>query len=112
MPLYQYECETCGPFEAVAPVARCREPARCGCGGDGRRVFAAPGGHPPACWPKESIALSVHRTQAKEANEHAAVHGCATRYKDDGTAVVPSRADQKKLVKARGYFNRSGSYGD
>lgn len=114
MPLYQFACEECeDTFDGFKPAARSSEKINCPwCDAPASRVFAAPGGHSAACWPKESIALSVHSTQAKEANEQAAKAGLATRYKDDGTAVIPSRAEQAKLVKARGMFNRGAGYGD
>lgn len=113
MPLYQYQCEDCeDTFDRTVGVAVSREPVKCDCGGTARRVFAAPGGHSPSCWPKESVALSVHSSQAKEAQEHANKAGVSVEYKPDGTCVVPSRAEQKKLVASRGYFNKGAGYGD
>ncbi len=43
MPTYGYACATCGPFEVIRPMAAAGAPAECpGCGGMGRRLFAAP----------------------------------------------------------------------
>lgn len=44
MPIYAFTCATCGPFEAVRPMAQAADPAFCGtCGSEARRVFSAPG---------------------------------------------------------------------
>ena len=44
MPLYAYECGSCGPFEAARPVAEAGAPGACPeCGGAGRRLFTPPG---------------------------------------------------------------------
>lgn len=40
MPVYDYLCETCGPFEATERMARCREPQDCPtCGAQAPRVL-------------------------------------------------------------------------
>jgi putative FmdB family regulatory protein len=113
MPLYQFQCDLCeDTFDRAVPMAASRKAVRCECGGVAVRVFAAPGGHNSSCWPKESIALSVHSSQAKEASEHARAAGVNVEYKPDGTCVIPSRAEQKKLVALKGFFNKSAGYGD
>lgn len=54
MPRYNYECTSCGPFDAWASIGASEEPAECpGCGGMGDRTLAAPfvasaGGKQPA----------------------------------------------------------------
>ena len=40
MPVYDYECESCGPFTFMRPMAQCDRPARCPqCGGKAPRAF-------------------------------------------------------------------------
>jgi putative FmdB family regulatory protein len=44
MPLYDFICETCGPFEVQRPIGEVSKPARCpSCQQAGRRVFTPPG---------------------------------------------------------------------
>jgi putative FmdB family regulatory protein len=48
MPLYDYVCGLCGPFEARADVALAGAPAGCpACGAPATRAFGAPGGRGP-----------------------------------------------------------------
>ena len=43
MPMYQYHCESCGPFDLMIPMAKAREPASCpSCAALSRRDIAAP----------------------------------------------------------------------
>ena len=40
MPIYDYECEQCGPFTAMQPMARFRDPCACPeCGTEASRRF-------------------------------------------------------------------------
>jgi putative FmdB family regulatory protein len=40
MPLYEFVCDACGPFEHVRPASESADPMRCPtCGADARRVF-------------------------------------------------------------------------
>lgn len=71
-----------------------------------------PGGHPPSCWPMTSEALACHESQVAEMNERNRAAGVGTRYTADGTAVIPDRADRRKLLKLEGYHDRNGGYGD
>jgi putative FmdB family regulatory protein len=44
VPTYGYQCDRCGPFDLVRPMAQASEPATCPqCGEPGRRVWDAPG---------------------------------------------------------------------
>lgn len=77
----------------------------------------AQGGQPPfcahpTCWPMRSEALAVHPSQVEEANERNRRHGIATRYEPDGTAVIPTRGDRKRLLRLEGFVDRNGGYGD
>jgi putative FmdB family regulatory protein len=43
MPRYNYECTSCGPFDAWASIGESDEPGECpDCGGLGDRALAAP----------------------------------------------------------------------
>jgi hypothetical protein len=68
--------------------------------------------HGTTCWPMRSEALAVHPSQVQEANERAKRHGLGTRYEADGTAVIPSRDERKKLLRLEGFFDKAGGYGD
>lgn len=65
-----------------------------------------------AGYPKKSVALAVHPDQVKEANDRNERAGIACRYDAEGTCEIPSRAEQKKLVKLEGFVNKDGGYGD
>lgn len=67
------------------------------------RAVAAPG-----AWPKNSVAgFGIDPRQVAEANAANAAAGLASYYRPDGTAVIPSRAEQKKLTKFRGMYNKN-----
>jgi len=82
MPIYNYECEGCGPFTAMQPMARFQDPCACpACGAEAQRTVSSPpaiasikpGGrtaqeatHPSAAYPQRSTA-------------HPAGCGCCTR---------------------------------
>lgn len=43
MPVYEYECETCGVFSALRKMSESNAPAFCGeCGGESPRIMSAP----------------------------------------------------------------------
>ena len=64
MPLYEYQCDDCGPFEARAPMAECARSAACPkCSAPARRVLlTAP----------RIAGMSAHRREAHELNERSA----------------------------------------
>jgi putative FmdB family regulatory protein len=44
MPIYAFDCTTCGPFELIRGAADAALPAACPtCAGEARRVFSPPG---------------------------------------------------------------------
>lgn len=71
-----------------------------------------PGGHPPKCWPMRSEALACHPDQVSEMNQRNSDKGIGARYEGDGTCVIPSRADRKKLLKLERFHDKRGGYGD
>jgi hypothetical protein len=62
--------------------------------------------------PKLSEALAVHPDQVPEAVEDAKRKGVPTRFEADGRPVITSRAHQKAYLKAYGFHNRDGGFGD
>ncbi|MDW5598883.1 zinc ribbon domain-containing protein [Conexibacter stalactiti] len=48
MPIYEFACRGCGPFDVQRPMARAAEPADCpGCGTPAARIFSAPASRAP-----------------------------------------------------------------
>ena len=39
-PLYEWSCETCGVFEALAPVSKVPSSRICSCGAEAKRVYS------------------------------------------------------------------------
>jgi hypothetical protein len=68
--------------------------------------------HTPGRWPMPSEALAVHPSQVAEATERARKHGIGAEYLPDGTCVLASRGDRKKLLKLEGFRDNHGGYGD
>lgn len=104
------KCKTCGgTFKN-----RLGECNLCGLLGAGK----VPSGHTPGCWPMTSLALSCTPQQVRAMNERNARHGIAARYEADGTCVIPSRGDRKKLIRlesgvlGRPLHDLKGGYGD
>lgn len=80
------------------------------------KVYPPPEGVPMAGgWsrPLLSDALAVHPSQVAEANARNARRGCSVTYDPkDGRAVIPDRAERRKLLKIEGMHDRDGGYGD
>lgn len=64
MPVYEYLCDRCGPFEELVPLARFSDPADCpGCGTAApRTILSAP----------RFAAMAASRRAAFETNERSA----------------------------------------
>jgi hypothetical protein len=62
--------------------------------------------------PKESDALAVHPLDVPEAIEDAKRKGVPTDFTPDGSPIITSRAHQKAYLRAYGYRNKDGGYGD
>lgn len=62
--------------------------------------------------PKLSDALAVHPTQVAEAVADAKKKGVPTSFEADGRPIITSRAHQKAYLKAYGFHNRDGGFGD
>ena len=62
--------------------------------------------------PNESHALKVHPRQVPEAVADAVRKGVPTEFTKDGRPRFTSREHQKRYLKAYGYVNLDGGYGD
>ncbi|MCA8431187.1 FmdB family zinc ribbon protein [Burkholderia seminalis] len=72
MPIYDFECASCGPFSVMRRIADREKPCRCPeCGAQGGRVIGAP-----------SLALMTGARRAAHATNERAAH--APRQSDDG----------------------------
>lgn len=63
-------------------------------------------------WPILSEALAVHPSQVAEAQESARARGVPTQFLPDGRAVLRDRDHRRRYLKAYGFFDRNGGYGD
>lgn len=61
---------------------------------------------------KLSDALACHPDQVVEYMEDAKKRGVPTEFSADGRPIFESRLQQKNYLRAYGYINRDGSYGD
>lgn len=63
MPVYEYICHDCGPFEEIAPLSRFAEPCDCpSCGASSSRLLSVP----------QVSAVSGLTRRAHEVNERSA----------------------------------------
>lgn len=65
-----------------------------------------------SCPPNISDGMAVHPRQVGEAAEDARKKGVPTEFLPDGRPVFRSRAHQKAYIKAYGFYNKDGGYGD
>lgn len=64
-------------------------------------------------WPMLSDALACHPDQVDAMNERNARSGISVTYdRTDGRAIIPDRAERRKLLKREGLHDRNGGYGD
>ena len=81
MPFYDYECDQCGPFTALRPMAECADPLFClDCGASSARVFLrAPAIACSDAGTRKAVALNERsRPEPKLASKHRAGCGCCT----------------------------------
>ena len=62
--------------------------------------------------PTLSEALAVHPAQVAEATADAKARGVPTEFMPDGRPVMRSREHQRQYLKAYGFHNNDGGYGD
>jgi hypothetical protein len=63
-------------------------------------------------WPLLSEGAAVHPTQVQEAQDSAARKGVPTEFTKDGRAVFRNRQHRKEYLRAYGFHDRDGGYGD
>lgn len=75
---------------------------------------STPLGHTAGSWPIRSDALGCHPSQIAEIMERNKKAGVTGVSYDpaDGTAIIDSRQERKKLIAAEGYHDKDGGYGD
>lgn len=106
MPFYDYECEACGPFTALRPMAASGSPCDCpDCGGEAPRAFL----RAPNFALMDASTRSAHATNEKARHEpkvasktgHGAGCSCCSGkgkgvgkskavYRPDGSKTFPS----------------------
>lgn len=62
--------------------------------------------------PIVSDALAVHPRQVQEATEDAARKGVPTEFLSDGRPILRTRAHRKAYLRAYGFHDKHGGYGD
>lgn len=74
---------------------------------------APPDGARSACWPmKGSDALSVIPERIAEAQASDAKNGVPTEYTKEGQPIFRDRGHRRDYLRAYGYHDRAGGYGD
>ena len=71
-----------------------------------------PGGTPCSGWPMLSEAAAVHPEQVEEAIQSARAKGIPTEFIPDGRVIFRDRAHRRAYLKAYGFHDRQGGYGD
>jgi putative FmdB family regulatory protein len=98
MPLYDYECERCGPFTALRPMADYDAPLDCpDCGASAPRVMLTA----PRLGATDRLQLAAHATNERSAHaprrsSHGAGCGCCSG----------SGAKAKSTPQVKGFSNR------
>lgn len=73
----------------------------------------APDGARSACWPmKGSDALSVIPSRIPEATASDLAKGVPTEYTSEGQPIFRDRGHRREYLRAYGYHDRAGGYGD
>lgn len=70
------------------------------------------GGHLPACWPLLSDAAGVHPLDIGKFAEDAKSRGVPIDFTADGRAIFRDRGHRKRYMKAYGFRDNGGGYGD
>ena len=106
MPVYDYECESCGPFTVLRPMAECELPHDCPeCSGEAPRAFLTA----PYCTTLSSTKRTIHATNERSSNapktlnEYKASHGpgCGCCSGKASRLVTKTRSGAKGFPTAR-----------
>ncbi len=115
MPVYCYTTEEGFTYERMFPMGKAPKTVSTECGTAERDIRAEHKGFKStnSNWPMESDALGVNPVQVAEAEAEARSLGVPTQYnKENGCAMLKSGGHRAKLMKALGYVDRDGGYGD
>jgi len=120
VPSYDFEILKTGEIEeismTIAEMEKCKRKDGTSVLPDGRRaqqlVLACPVGHTPGAWPMKSVGLGVTPDQVKQAEKEYAEHGVPTSFTPDGRAILRDRGHRNAVLRARGYHDKDGGYGD
>jgi len=97
MPTYEYDCPSCGPFEAIRPMAEFQAPHPCaGCGGAAPRVLLSA----PRLGAMDAGQRHAHATNERSSNvpkqsrgRHPASCGCCKpRSRTLSAEAVPAKS--------------------
>ena len=109
MPIYDYECKSCGPFTAMRPMAEFRDPCACpACGSGAPRTFLSA----PAIAGMDATGRSARASDERHVSSerptkapHPAGCGCCVRQ-----WPIPSALSSKggRIFSSSGPVRRSG----
>lgn len=66
----------------------------------------------PGAWPLISDAAGVHPEQIEDAMQGAKNLGVPTDFTAEGQAIFRDRDHRRRFLRAHGYFDKHGGYGD
>ena len=119
MPTYGYRCSKCGHcFDRTVPMDDRNKAQACNCGAVAERDMAAEQQRHhdnPDLWRRglESTALGVHPDQVPaERARLKKLTGHDIEFSRDGDPILRSRGQRRAVMKAIGYHDRDGGYGD
>lgn len=99
-----------GDREVTEAEFRAAHPMKLVLGGGEPLLGQSPSGD---CWPLTSEALAVHPKQVREANERNKKNGINVQYDPaTGNAVIPDRAERRRLLKLEGLVDKHSFYGN
>jgi putative FmdB family regulatory protein len=109
MPIYDYECHTCGPFDAMRPMAQFRDPCACpACGiGAPRKLLSAPAIADTDQTRRNTLALDFRNASSQRLTKaaHPAACGCCVRRWPIPSGMFSSGA---RVFSSSGPLRRSG----
>lgn len=118
MPTYTFRKSSGEPVERTMSVKEYETLVIDGVMSDGQdtltRDYGADifGGTPTNGWPILSDAVGVHPRQRQKAYEESVAKGVPTEFAHDGRAILRDRTHRAKFIKALGYHDHDGGYGD
>ena len=111
-----FHCDTCNSehrdmFTSADDIPNSRKCFRCG--KRAKRVIGrAPGTPALKGWPLYCESAGVMPDQIADAQRADAVSGVRTEFTPDGRRIFNDRAHMRDWMKANGWHNRDGGYGD